>query len=137
MKIDTDQLFIRSPEQMYEAFPKHAEAVARSQEIADRVDIDLDLTKRHFPVFEPPPPSLQAFVRPSEPAPESSSKAWVWMVLVGALAFGEWPAGTTYAGTAIVIASGLFLAYEAPLRAWASARFISTARGYGYQLTIN
>ncbi|MCA9108825.1 MAG: DNA polymerase III subunit alpha [Planctomycetaceae bacterium] len=55
MKIDTDQLFIRSPEQMYEAFPRHAEAVARSQEIADRVDIDLDLTKRHFPVFEPPP----------------------------------------------------------------------------------
>ncbi|MCA9025105.1 MAG: DNA polymerase III subunit alpha [Planctomycetaceae bacterium] len=55
MKIDTDQLFIRSPEQMYEAFPRQAEAVARSQEIADRVDIDLDLTKRHFPVFEPPP----------------------------------------------------------------------------------
>ena len=47
---------------------------------------------------------------------------FVWMVLVGALAFGEWPAGTTYAGTAIVIASGLFLAYEAPLRAWALAR---------------
>ncbi|MCA9078854.1 MAG: PHP domain-containing protein, partial [Planctomycetaceae bacterium] len=55
MKIDTDQLFIRSPEQMYEAFPNRAEAVSRSQEIADRVDIDLDLTKRHFPVFVPPP----------------------------------------------------------------------------------
>jgi DNA polymerase-3 subunit alpha len=54
MKIDTDQLFIRSPEQMYEAFPNQAEAVARSQEIAERVDIDLDLTKRHFPVFTPP-----------------------------------------------------------------------------------
>ncbi len=55
MKIDTDQLFIRSPEQMYKAFPHQAEAVKRSQEIADRVEIDLDLTKRHFPVFEPPP----------------------------------------------------------------------------------
>ncbi len=55
MKINTDQLFIRSPEQMYAAFPKLADAVARSQEIANRVDIDLDLTTRHFPVFAPPP----------------------------------------------------------------------------------
>ncbi|RLS57853.1 MAG: DNA polymerase III subunit alpha [Planctomycetota bacterium] len=55
MKIDTDQLFIRSPEQMYAAFPKQAEAVARSQEIANRVDINLDLKTRHFPVFAPPP----------------------------------------------------------------------------------
>jgi DNA polymerase-3 subunit alpha len=56
MKIDTDQLFIRSPEQMYAAFPNRAEAVARSQEIANRVDIELDLKTRHFPVFAPPPP---------------------------------------------------------------------------------
>ncbi len=55
MKINTDQLFIRSPEQMYTAFPKQAAAVARSQEIANRVDIDLDLKTRHFPVFAPPP----------------------------------------------------------------------------------
>ena len=55
MKIDTDQLFIRSPEQMYAAFPRQAEAVARSQEIANRVDINLDLKTRHFPVFAPPP----------------------------------------------------------------------------------
>ena len=55
MKIDTDQLFIRSPEQMYTAFPHQAEAVARSQEIANRVDINLDLKTRHFPVFTPPP----------------------------------------------------------------------------------
>ncbi|MFG0294365.1 MAG: DNA polymerase III subunit alpha [Maioricimonas sp. JB045] len=55
MKIDTDQLFIRSPEQMYEAFSSLPDAVARSQEIADRVDVDLDLTTRHFPVFQPPP----------------------------------------------------------------------------------
>ncbi len=55
MKINTDQLFIRSPGQMYAAFPRQAEAVARSQEIANRVDIDLDLKTRHFPVFAPPP----------------------------------------------------------------------------------
>ncbi len=33
------------------------------------------------PSFEPPPPSLQAFVRPSEPAPESAGKAWLWIAL--------------------------------------------------------
>ena len=56
MKINTDQLFIRSPEQMYAAFPNRAEAVARSQEIADRCNIELDLKTRHYPVFAPPPP---------------------------------------------------------------------------------
>jgi len=54
MRIGTDQLFLRSPEQMYAAFPKLADAVARSQEIADRCDIQLDLKTRHFPVFTPP-----------------------------------------------------------------------------------
>jgi DNA polymerase III subunit alpha len=55
MKMTTDQLFVRSPDQMYEAFPSQAEAVARSQEIANRCDIQLDLKTRHFPVFTPPP----------------------------------------------------------------------------------
>ncbi|WP_437185599.1 DNA polymerase III subunit alpha [Planctomicrobium sp. SH668] len=54
MKIGTDQLFLRSPEQMYDAFPNLADAVARSQEIADRCNIELDLKTRHFPVFNPP-----------------------------------------------------------------------------------
>jgi DNA polymerase-3 subunit alpha len=39
---------------MYERFPGQAEAVRRSQEIADGVAIDLDFKTRHFPVFTPP-----------------------------------------------------------------------------------
>ncbi len=54
MKMESDQLFVRSPEQMYEAFPGFEEAVARTQEIADGVDIELDLKSRHFPIFVPP-----------------------------------------------------------------------------------
>jgi DNA polymerase-3 subunit alpha len=46
--------FVRSPEDMYRLFPNYADAVARSQEIADSVDIDIDFKKRYFPVFEPP-----------------------------------------------------------------------------------
>ncbi|MFO0823291.1 MAG: DNA polymerase III subunit alpha [Gemmataceae bacterium] len=47
--------FVRSPEEMYKLFPDYEDAVARSQEIADKVDIQLDFKKRHFPVFTPPP----------------------------------------------------------------------------------
>ena len=54
MKMEGDQFFLRSPEQMLAAMPGHEDAIARSQQIADTVDIDLDLGKRHFPTFTPP-----------------------------------------------------------------------------------
>ncbi len=54
MKMDGDQYYLRSPADMYAHFPNHAEAVARSQEIANSVQIDLELGKRHFPVYSPP-----------------------------------------------------------------------------------
>ncbi|HYH63647.1 MAG TPA: DNA polymerase III subunit alpha, partial [Urbifossiella sp.] len=47
--------YVRSPDDMYQLFPGFEDAVARSQEIADGVDIQLDFKKRHFPVFQPPP----------------------------------------------------------------------------------
>ncbi len=54
MQMDGHEYFLRSPDQMYEKFVGLEHAVARSQEIADTVDIDLELGKRHFPVFYPP-----------------------------------------------------------------------------------
>jgi DNA polymerase III subunit alpha len=54
MKMDGDQYFLRSPQQMYECFPGLEDAVARSQEIADSVEIDLELGKRHFPRYPLP-----------------------------------------------------------------------------------
>ena len=54
MKMDGDQYFLRSPEEMYACFPGHEEAVARSQQIADTVDLEIDLGKRHFPTFPLP-----------------------------------------------------------------------------------
>jgi DNA polymerase-3 subunit alpha len=53
MRMETKEFFVRSPEQMYEAFAGHEDAVARSQEIADRCDIQFD-AKRYYPVFRPP-----------------------------------------------------------------------------------
>ena len=46
--------YVRSPQDMYNLFPGHADAVARSHEIASKVDIDIDFKKRHFPVFTQP-----------------------------------------------------------------------------------
>ncbi|MEM9586789.1 MAG: DNA polymerase III subunit alpha, partial [Planctomycetota bacterium] len=54
MKMENDQFFLRSPQQMYEKFPGLSDAVARSQEIANGVDIDLELGKYFFPSFECP-----------------------------------------------------------------------------------
>ena len=54
MRMDGDQYYLRSPQQMYEKFPGLEDAVARSQEIANSVDIQLPLGKRHFPVYEIP-----------------------------------------------------------------------------------
>lgn len=46
--------YVRSPDDMYRLFPGMEDAVARSQTIADSVNIELDFKKRHFPVFQPP-----------------------------------------------------------------------------------
>ena len=54
MKMDGQEYYLRRPEEMYSSFTGIEEAVSRTQEIADSVDIDLKLGERHFPTFEPP-----------------------------------------------------------------------------------
>ena len=54
MSYGSDQFYVQGPEEIYRRFPDHADAVARSQEIANGVDIQLDFKKRHFPAFSPP-----------------------------------------------------------------------------------
>lgn len=54
MKMGTKEFFLRSPEQMYEVFGGYEDALRRSQEIADGVELELELGQRHFPVFVPP-----------------------------------------------------------------------------------
>ncbi len=54
MKMEGDQFYLRNQEDMYSCFPGHEDAVARTQAIADTVDIDLELGKRHFPVYTLP-----------------------------------------------------------------------------------
>ena len=49
-----DQFYVCPPDEMYRRFPELPDAVRRSQEIADGVDIQLNLKARYFPVFTPP-----------------------------------------------------------------------------------
>ncbi|HEY4235015.1 MAG TPA: DNA polymerase III subunit alpha [Lacipirellulaceae bacterium] len=60
MRMEGDQFYLRSPHEMYETFAGMEDAVARSQQIADTVDIQLELGKRHFPSFALPPAKTQA-----------------------------------------------------------------------------
>jgi len=56
MQMEGNEFYLRSPEEMYLNFPGHADAVARSQEIANSVDIQLDLGSRNFPSYTIPEP---------------------------------------------------------------------------------
>ena len=51
MRMEGDEFYIRSQQEMYVTFTGLEDAVARSQQIADSVDIQLELGKRHFPSF--------------------------------------------------------------------------------------
>ena len=54
MRMETNEFYLRSPEEMYETFRPHDEAVRRTQEIADAIDVKLELGRRNFPVYSPP-----------------------------------------------------------------------------------
>ncbi|HEV3165075.1 MAG TPA: DNA polymerase III subunit alpha [Isosphaeraceae bacterium] len=55
LKFETEEYYLRSPDEMYAAMPGQADALATSLRIAERVDYDdLELGKRCFPAFQPP-----------------------------------------------------------------------------------
>ena len=54
MRMDSNEFYLRSAEDMYAAFPGLDDALRRTQQIADSVDIELELGKRHFPVYPVP-----------------------------------------------------------------------------------
>jgi DNA polymerase-3 subunit alpha len=62
-RLGSSEFYMKSPAEMYEAFPEFPDAVARTQDLADRIDIRLDFS-RHFPVFVPPDgSSVQDYLR--------------------------------------------------------------------------
>lgn len=53
-KLDGTEYYLKSPAEMELLFPDQLEAVHRTQEIANDVDLDLALGARHFPIYEVP-----------------------------------------------------------------------------------
>src|SRR5262249_32666757 len=57
MRFETDEFYVRSPDEMYEAMPEHEEALATSAQIAELVEPHYEsfgLGRRSFPSFQPP-----------------------------------------------------------------------------------
>ena len=55
MRMEGDQFYLRSSGGNVRGLSRlRRGACAQSQEIADSVDIDLELGKRHFPIYTPP-----------------------------------------------------------------------------------
>ncbi|MCK4558823.1 MAG: DNA polymerase III subunit alpha, partial [Calditrichia bacterium] len=54
MRYNTDQLYLKSPEEMYKLFKENPDVVERTQEIADKVDLEIDLDQRYLPEFPIP-----------------------------------------------------------------------------------
>ena len=54
MRFETDSLYYRSPEEMAKEFGHLPQALANTCEIAERIDLDIDLKSLHFPVYDLP-----------------------------------------------------------------------------------
>ena len=50
----THELYLKSPAQMNSLFADHPEALTTSLEIAHKIECELDLNTRHYPMFTPP-----------------------------------------------------------------------------------
>jgi DNA polymerase-3 subunit alpha len=54
LKLETDELYLKSAEEMQRGFDYCAGAVDRTLEIADRCNLEIEFGKYHFPAFKPP-----------------------------------------------------------------------------------
>jgi DNA polymerase-3 subunit alpha len=65
MRYQTDELYLKSPEEMYTRFKGQADILERTLEIAGKIDLRLDFSQRHLPAF-PIPPAEGQDMKPDE-----------------------------------------------------------------------
>ncbi len=53
-RFDTDELYVKTPEEMAAAFGADSEPIRNSVAIAERVDFEFESGKFHFPIYRPP-----------------------------------------------------------------------------------
>ena len=54
LKLETDELYLKSADEMIQGFDYSPGAVERTLEIADRCNVEIEFGKYHFPTFTPP-----------------------------------------------------------------------------------
>ncbi len=54
MRFETEEFYIKTEEEMLEAFPQYRDAIENTQLIADRCTVDFEFGKRKLPVFDVP-----------------------------------------------------------------------------------
>ncbi|MEX0805379.1 MAG: DNA polymerase III subunit alpha [Candidatus Binatia bacterium] len=54
LKLETDELYLKSAEEMIQGFDYCPGAVERTLEIADRCNVEMEFGKYHFPTYTPP-----------------------------------------------------------------------------------
>lgn len=54
MRMDTTELYVKSPSEMAQLFPQHLDALTRTHEIAQRCHVEFDFNTIHLPVFPVP-----------------------------------------------------------------------------------
>jgi len=54
MRMDTDQMYVKSEAEMRAAFPNFADAIERTEEIARRCQVEFDFSTTHLPAFPLP-----------------------------------------------------------------------------------
>lgn len=54
LKYGTDEIYFKSPEQMKTLFKKHKDAIENTLEIDEKINLELDFTHHHFPLFDIP-----------------------------------------------------------------------------------
>src|ERR1700688_678856 len=55
-RFDTDELYVKTPEEMAKAFGADSEELRNSVEIARRIDFEFEFGKFHFPLYQDAPP---------------------------------------------------------------------------------
>ncbi len=54
MRYNTDQLYLKSPEEMVQLFKEYPHVVERTQEVADKVNLEIDFNQQYLPEFPIP-----------------------------------------------------------------------------------
>ena len=54
MRMTTRELYVKSEEEMLALFPDYADAVHRTQEIAERCRVEFDFSRVHLPRYQVP-----------------------------------------------------------------------------------